>query len=351
MPGAISSSRDTARLCRSSDLRRHQDQRLAEVALELAAQDVEVVRRRRAVGDLHVVFGAHLQDSARAAPRNAPAPGPRSRAAAADEARHAQPLALARGDELVEHHLRAVGEIAELRLPQRQRVGLGQRIAVFEAEHGLFRQHRVDDLVARLLAAEMVERGVALLGLLVDQHRMALREGAALAVLAGQAHRMPSVQQRCRRPAPRRSPSRCPRRSRSPCARLSRKRWIVRWTWKPSGTVVILLADVAQHRPASTPVSPRRGSSTSPRGLQARPAAVEPVGLVGPVALAGLELGVERGAPVGLHLLDLGLGDRRLRRPAAWRRSPASSDARVIVLYISGWVKAGSSPSLWPKRR
>jgi hypothetical protein len=42
----------------------------------------------------------------------------------ADEARHAQPLALARRDELVEHHLRAVGEIAELRFPQRQRVRL-----------------------------------------------------------------------------------------------------------------------------------------------------------------------------------------------------------------------------------
>ena len=66
----------------------------------------------------------------------------------ADEARHAQPFALARRDELVEHHLRAVGEIAELRLPQRQRVRLGERIAVFEAEHRLFRQHRVDDLEA-----------------------------------------------------------------------------------------------------------------------------------------------------------------------------------------------------------
>jgi hypothetical protein len=36
----------------------------------------------------------------------------------ADEARHAQPLAFARRDELVEHHLRAVGEVAELRFPE-----------------------------------------------------------------------------------------------------------------------------------------------------------------------------------------------------------------------------------------
>src|SRR5580700_9181812 len=42
-------------------LRRHQDQRLAEVAVELAAQDVKIIRRRRTVGDLHIVLGAHLQ--------------------------------------------------------------------------------------------------------------------------------------------------------------------------------------------------------------------------------------------------------------------------------------------------
>jgi hypothetical protein len=90
--------------------------------------------------------------SARGGPRSAPAPALHSRAAAADEARHAQPLAFARRDELVEHDLRAVGEVAELRFPHRQRVGLGQRVAVFEAEHRLFRQHRVDDLeLARLV--------------------------------------------------------------------------------------------------------------------------------------------------------------------------------------------------------
>ena len=114
----------------------------------------------------------------------------------ADQARHAQPFALARGDELVEHHLGAVGEVAELRLPQRQRVRLGGGIAVFEAEHGLFREHRIEHLVARLVRPQMIERRVALLGLLVEQHRMALREGAALGILAGQADRVAFLEQR-----------------------------------------------------------------------------------------------------------------------------------------------------------
>src|SRR5262247_4392080 len=42
----------------------------------------------------------------------------------------------------------------------------------------------------------MIERDVAVLVLLIDQDRMALREGAALAVLAGQAHREALEQQR-----------------------------------------------------------------------------------------------------------------------------------------------------------
>jgi hypothetical protein len=47
-------------------------------------------------------------------------------------------------------------------------------------------------------------------------------------------------------------------------------------------------------------------------GLEAGPAAVEPIGLVGLVALSALELAVELGAPGGLHLLDLGLADDAL---------------------------------------
>ena len=82
---------------------------------------------------------------------------------------------------------------------KRQRVRLGERIAVLEAEHRLFREHRVDHLEARLLVGEMVQRGVAVLVLLVDQHRMALRERAALGVLAGQPHRMAFEQQRAER--------------------------------------------------------------------------------------------------------------------------------------------------------
>src|SRR3954469_9299733 len=50
-----------------------------------------------------------------------------------------------------------------------------------------------------LVAAKMIERGVAALVLLIDQHRVPLREGAALAILSRQADVMTFLQQRAER--------------------------------------------------------------------------------------------------------------------------------------------------------
>src|SRR5207237_111874 len=55
------------------------------------------------------------------------------------------------------------------------------------------------DFVMALIAAEVIERRVAALVLLVDQHRVALRERAALRVLSGQPHVMAFLQQRAER--------------------------------------------------------------------------------------------------------------------------------------------------------
>ena len=176
--------------------RRHQHQRLAELAVQLAPQHMEIIRRRRAVDDLPIVLGAKLEvalEPGRGMLRPLAFIAMRQQQ---HEARHAQPFALARRDELVDHHLGAIGEVAELRLPQHQRVGLGEAVAIFEAEHGFFGEHRIDDLEVALLFAEMLERRVFVLVLLIHQHRVALGEGAALGVLAGQAHREALDQQR-----------------------------------------------------------------------------------------------------------------------------------------------------------
>ena len=203
----------------------------------------------------------------------------------ADEAGHAQPLALARRDELVEHHLRAVGEVAELRLPQGQRVRLREGVAVLEAEHRLLRQHRVDDLVAGLVLADVVERGVALLVLLIDQHRVALREGAALHVLAGEAHAMALEQQRA-------EGERLGHRPVDALAGLHHLLAVVEEALDRAVDVEALrnrgerLADLLDGLDRIAGLAAARIVRILAHGLEARPAAVEPVGLVGLVVLA-----------------------------------------------------------------
>ena len=304
-------------------LRRHQDQRLAEVALQLPAQDVEIVGRRRAVGDLHVVLGAQLQEAlepGRGMLRPLAFIAVRQQA---DEAGHAQPLALARRDELVEHHLRAVGEVAELRFPQRQRVRLGERIAIFEAEHRLFREHRVDDLVVGLRRRQIVERDVAGLVALVVEHRVALREGAALEILAGQADRVAVEQDRAEGQRLGRRPVDALARLDHLAARFeeARDRLVRLETGRHLGQ---LAADLLQRLD-------RHGGLAAALlvlvvgGAQARPGAVEPVGLVGLVVLADLELRFEMGAPVRLHLLEVGCGDQAFGDQLVAHRSARSS--------------------------
>ena len=99
-------------------LRRHHDQRLAERAQHLAAQQVEDLRRRGRHADLDVVLGAQLQEALEAR-RGVLRP----LALVAVRQQHHQPaepapLGLGRGDELVDDHLGAVGEVAELAPPR-----------------------------------------------------------------------------------------------------------------------------------------------------------------------------------------------------------------------------------------
>src|SRR5215472_9337769 len=89
----LGEARDRALVAQQA-LRRHQDQRLPDLALELAAQDMKQVGGGRAVRDLHIVLRAHLQEALeprRGMLRTLALVAVRQHA---DQARHAQPLAL-----------------------------------------------------------------------------------------------------------------------------------------------------------------------------------------------------------------------------------------------------------------
>ena len=86
---------------------------------------------------------------------------------------------------------------------------------------------------------------------------------------------------------------------------------MVLWTSKSFGTSVSFLP-ISFRVFNGTAVLPRRCSSWSSAALQARPGAVQPVGLVGLVGLADFPFGLQMGAPVGLHLVDVVAGDMTL---------------------------------------
>ena len=117
---------------------RHDHKRLAEIAAQLAAQHMEVVGRRAAVHNLHIVLGAQLQvtlEACRAVLGSLALIAVRQQQ---HQRVHAEPFRLAGGDELVDHHLRAIGKIAELSFPHDQCVRLGLRETIFESHHRRF---------------------------------------------------------------------------------------------------------------------------------------------------------------------------------------------------------------------
>ena len=190
-------------------LGRRDDQRPADRGDRLRAQQVEVLGRRGRVGDGHVVLGAQLQeplDAGRGVVRALAlvAVGEQQREPAA-----LPPLGLAGADELVDDRHRAVDEVAELRLPEHQRLGAGDRVAVLEADAGELRQQRVVDVERPLVVGQVAQRRALLAGLAVDQRRVPLHEGAAPGVLTGQPDRACRRAAASRRRGSRRSPSRC----------------------------------------------------------------------------------------------------------------------------------------------
>ena len=170
-------------------LRRQHDerQRIDEEQCRLPPQQVEVLRRGRAVGDADVDVGRELQEAFR----------PRARVVRAlafvrvrqqqDERRTLPPLAARRHQELVDDDLRAVDEVAVLRLPDHQARRLLHVVAVLEAEDRILGERAVVDLEGRARLRQGLQRHVRTAGRHVVQHGVAVAERSALDVLAGEA--------------------------------------------------------------------------------------------------------------------------------------------------------------------
>src|SRR6266446_6359475 len=167
---------------------RKDDQRLAPGAAHLTAQHVEILGGGGRLTDLHVVFGRKLHKTLETGAGMFRALAFVAVREEHDETRRQIPLVLARADELVDDDLRAVGKIAELRFPEYEGFGVVAAETVFESEAACFGKRRVVNLAEGLLLGEMGEGEVVVLGLRINEHRVALAEGAALRILSREAH-------------------------------------------------------------------------------------------------------------------------------------------------------------------
>src|SRR3569623_3827818 len=98
----------------------------------------------------------------------------------------AKPLGYAARDEQVDHDLRADHEVAELRFPAHEGLGVGKRVAVLAPEHAVFAQRTVEHFALAMLA--LAERHVLALVILVDPVRVALTYRTAPRLLPRQPH-------------------------------------------------------------------------------------------------------------------------------------------------------------------
>ena len=149
---------------------------------------MEILGGRGAVDRLYVVAGAQYQKALDARARVL-------RALALEAVRQQQhqaaglaPFRFGAGDELVDHDLRAVDEIAELRLPHHQRERIGHAIAELEAQHGVLAQRAVEDVEAGLVRRDMLQRSIFLAVFGIPEGQVPLAEGAAPGILPAEPH-------------------------------------------------------------------------------------------------------------------------------------------------------------------
>jgi len=177
---------------------------LAELPVHLSAENVEQVGRFGHVDDLHVavlvlagelllrgeeagIFVTELEvtldTSGRVLGTLSVVPVRQGH----DETGALHPLDLTRGDELVNDALGVVGKVTELGLPHHEGIGRRQGVAVLEAEGAELAQRRVGDDKLALVLADVLKGSIGVLGLLVVEDGVTLREGTSLDILTGNA--------------------------------------------------------------------------------------------------------------------------------------------------------------------
>src|SRR5207302_4938510 len=166
----------------------HDYKRLAPRTQHLAAQAMEVLRWRRRINDLQIIFSRQMKEALEARARMFGARSLKPVRQEQPQAAETLPFVFGAGDELIDDRLRNVPKIAVLRFPEHQPVRPIQAVSVFEAEHAGFGKRAVVNLNGRLFSGEVLQWHVFVTVLIIMQHGMTLAEGASFRILSAHAH-------------------------------------------------------------------------------------------------------------------------------------------------------------------
>src|SRR6266545_1024098 len=163
-------------------------QRIGREKQRLPAEQVEVLRCRRAVCDAHVEVGGAFQKPLQPSTRVV-----RSLPFVPVRQEHRQrsgepPLGASRRDELVENDLRPVDEVAVLRLPEHETALCLNAVAELEPERRVLGERAVVDLEGRACPRKRSERNVFSARDRIVKHGMPMTEGASLDILASETN-------------------------------------------------------------------------------------------------------------------------------------------------------------------
>ena len=98
------------------------------------------------------------------------------------------PFLFAGGNKLVDHGLCAIAEIAELRFPQHECIGVGDGIAIFKTQHAIFAEQRIINPELAFCAGDMAEPVISLSVIFIAQYGMAVGKSSALHILSAHPH-------------------------------------------------------------------------------------------------------------------------------------------------------------------
>src|ERR1043166_390861 len=150
---------------------------------------MKILCRSAGITNTEVVCGTQLQKSFEPCTG-----GLRPLAFIAMRQKHCQPrslfpFVLTGSDVLIDYRLRDVIKVAELGLPQHQRISRVDRITVFKTEDARFGKSTIEDFKAPMPSpAHCRKRRTSRSGLRVVQHRMSLTESATARILAAQTN-------------------------------------------------------------------------------------------------------------------------------------------------------------------